>query len=92
MSEPELHQLRAAMDAINERLVDVLHERARLCRRIATWKRSHGQPAADLAREDAMLAALLRAAPDDGFGRDELATILRQVFATSRALVERSAR
>ena len=90
MSETELHRMRAAMDAINERLVDVLHERARLCRRIAAWKRDHGQPAADPAREGAMLSALLRAAPADGFDRDDLARILQQVFATSRALVERS--
>ncbi len=92
MSEPELHRMRAAMDAINERMVDVLHERARLCRRIAAWKRENGQPAKDPAREDAMLAALLRAGPADGFGRDELAAILRQVYATSRDLVERCAR
>jgi 3-deoxy-7-phosphoheptulonate synthase/chorismate mutase len=92
MSQSELQSLRGEMDAVNERLVDVLHERARLCRRIAAWKRAHGQPAADPAREEAMLAALLRAAPGDGFARDELAAILRAVFATSRELVERSIR
>jgi chorismate mutase/prephenate dehydratase len=90
--DPELHALRAAMDVVNRRLVDVLHDRARLCRAIGAWKRAHGQAAADPAREQAMLEALLAEVPADGFARDDLRTLLQHVFATSRALVDRTTR
>lgn len=86
--DPELQRHRAAMDAVNGRLAAALHERARLCRTIGAWKRAHGVPAADPAREQAMLAALLAAAPADGLPRAELAAILTAVFAASRRVVE----
>lgn len=87
MAPPELEPLRAAMDVLNRRLVDVLHERARLCRTIGAIKQAHGAAAADPAREDQMLAGLLRPAPADGFSPAQLATILRAVFAASRDVV-----
>ncbi len=84
---PELQRLRHAMDAINERLVATLHERARLCRAIGACKRARGLPAIDAAREDAMLAQLVRDLPADGFDKDQLTAILRAVFAASRDVV-----
>lgn len=90
MPTSELDALRAAMDVVNRRLVDVLHERARLCRRIGARKRAAGAAAADPSREQQMLATLLQQAPPDGFAAEELAVILRTVFAASRALVERT--
>jgi chorismate mutase/prephenate dehydratase len=86
-SDPELDRLRAAMDVVNRRLVDVLHDRARLCRAIGAWKRAQGLAAADPGREHEMLQALLRDAPGDGFAPAQLAAILQQVFTASRALV-----
>lgn len=84
----ELHFLRKAMDAINQKLVAVLHDRARLCRAIGIWKRSRGMPAVDEAREQKMLENLLAGAPEDGFSREQLAAILAAVFAASRTVVE----
>lgn len=84
---PDLAAMRTAMDAVNHRLVAVLHERARLCRAIGAWKRAHGVPAADPAREEAMLADLLRTLPADGFSTAQLTTILRAVFAAAREIV-----
>ena len=84
----ELHFLRKAMDAINHKLVAVLHDRARLCRAIGIWKRSRGLPAVDEAREQTMLESLLAGVPEDGFSRDQLTTILQGVFAASRQVVE----
>jgi chorismate mutase len=83
----ELHFMRKAMDAINQKLVAVLHDRARLCRAIGIWKRSRGIAAADPAREDAMLERLLRMPPEDGFTASQLTTILHAVFAASREVV-----
>jgi len=90
MPSSELDSLRAAMDVLNRRLVDVLHERARLCRLIARCKQASGRPAADPAREQAMLASLLSVPAGGGFPPESLAPILRAVFAESRELVERS--
>lgn len=90
MPPSELDALRAAMDVLNRRLVDVLHERARLCRRIGTHKRVHGHTAEDPTRERQMLAALLGPAPADGFAAAELETILRAVFTASRDVVART--
>lgn len=88
MSQPlDLPQMRKEMDAINHRLVATLHERARLCRAIGAWKRAQGLPAIDAAREDAMLAQLVRDLPGDGFDEDQLTAILRAVFAASRDVV-----
>jgi len=88
----ELLRLRADMDAVNARLLAVLHDRARLCRRIAAHKRAHGLPLADPARErqmlDELLADALRPGAADGFPPRELEGILRAVFAASRRLVE----
>lgn len=84
----ELDSLRAAMDVLNRRLVDVLHERARLCRRIATCKRRSGRPAADPARERVMLDSLLSLPAADGFPPQSLAAILQAVFTASREVVE----
>jgi chorismate mutase len=89
MTEPdgELTRLRVQVDAINQQLVAVLHQRAALCRRIAAWKRSHGVAAADPVREAAMLTELTNVVPPDGFAAEALASVLRTVFAASRALV-----
>ncbi len=90
MPPSELDALRAAMDVLNRRLVDVLHERARLCRHIGARKKAHGTAAADPVREQQMLAALLHDAPADGFRAAELEPILRAVFAASREVVART--
>lgn len=86
--EPELTRLRAAMDAVNQRLVEALHDRARLCRRIAALKQAHGATAYDPDREAAMRTALLGSAPADGLPAAALAPLLDAVFAASRQLVE----
>jgi chorismate mutase len=86
-AEPTLAQLRHDIDALNARLVELLHERGRLCRAIGAWKAHHGVAAADPAREATMLAALLHETPADGYSRQQLEVILRAVFAASRARV-----
>ena len=87
-TDPELERLRAAMDAVNRRLVATLHERARLCHAIGAWKKRHGIAAIDPVREQEMLATMLHELPEHGFPRASLAAILHEVFAASRAIVE----
>ena len=79
------------MDRLNARLAALLQERARLALRIARAKARHGMRAADPARERAMLAGVLSAAPR-GFPRRDLERLVRTVFRASRALVVRDER
>ncbi len=79
--------MRAAIDVCNRRLAAVLHERARLVRRVGTLKNARGIPAIDADREQRMLAAVVREAPADGFPPDALASIFAAVFAASRRVV-----
>lgn len=85
-TDDELDRLRAAMDVCNRRLATVLHERARLVRRIGVLKAARGLPAVDPTREAAMLAAACASVPDDGFSSAALQTILNAVFTASRRL------
>ncbi len=89
--EGELERIRAAIDVCNRRLAAVLHERARLVRRIGAVKSARGIAAVDAEREQRMLAAVLRDLPPDGFAPDALAAIFAAVFAASRGLVATSA-
>lgn len=88
-ADQELDRLRAAMDVCNRRLAAVLHERASLARRIGAWKRQHGQPLADLAREATMLEQVRQLAGTPGFEAEALVRIFAVVLAESRAIVER---
>lgn len=88
MSNPsELARLRAQMDAVNQRLTDVLHERAHLARQIGVVKRAAGMTATDPDREQTMLTAMLGDTPTDGFSKNALEVILRAVLHASRAVV-----
>lgn len=87
--DPDLLDLRAAIDAVNLRLRDLLQERARLVLRVAARKRALGMPMVDAAREQQMLARLL-ASPGEGFSRDELARVLRVLLRSYRRLCQRA--
>jgi chorismate mutase len=89
-SDLKLDHLRAAMDVCNLRLLGVLQERAQLVATIGAWKRAHGLPGADPAREAAMLAKVLQQAKPGGYPAQALESIFRAVFAASRAIVERT--
>lgn len=89
-ADQELVSLRLAMDVCNRRLAAVLQERAALARRIGAWKRVHGAPALDPAREAAMAERLAAFADAGGFDAAALQRIFAQVFAESRALVTRA--
>jgi len=85
-----LARRRTAMDRLNRSLRDLLQERARAAATIARWKVEHGHAVADPARETAMLAAMLRDAPE-GFDRATLARLLRAIFRAARLNAEQTA-
>ncbi|MGC6487967.1 MAG: chorismate mutase [Planctomycetota bacterium] len=84
----DLAALRARMDALNARLITLLHERAALAREIGRCKRAAALPVHDSTRERAELSAASETRPDDGFTPEQLHRILGEVIAASRALVE----
>jgi chorismate mutase len=83
---PRVQRLRARMDRLNERLVTLLQARARLAGAIGAAKAKAALPAADPARERAMLARMLASAPP-GLPRRDLERVLKAVLAASRRLV-----
>lgn len=85
--EEDLRRMRAAMDVCNLRLAAVLHDRARLVRTIAAWKRARGVAPVDASREERMLADVVARAPADGYPPAALGAIFAAVFAASRDLV-----
>ncbi|MFT4512996.1 MAG: 3-deoxy-7-phosphoheptulonate synthase/chorismate mutase [Planctomycetota bacterium] len=87
ITDPELNRLREQMDDVNQRLLNVLQERARLSRRIGSHKQNEDLIVVDPVREQAMLKTLLHDLPTDGFPGSALTTILQSVFAASRELV-----
>ncbi|MEF3303049.1 bifunctional 3-deoxy-7-phosphoheptulonate synthase/chorismate mutase [Paenibacillus sp. GYB003] len=58
MSENRLEQLRGKIDELNDKLLELLTERAEVGRQIGQIKRSQGLPLHDPAREEEMLARL----------------------------------
>lgn len=89
-ADPELELLRKQMDDVNRRLVDALHERANVARRIGVHKRAAGLASIDPARELQMRRSLLQDLPADGFSEPALTAILDAVFEQSRRLVQGS--
>lgn len=90
-----MQRLRARMDRLNRRLVELLQARARLARQIGRVKQRAGVAAPDPAREREMLRAGLAAGlagRPGGFPPAELRALLRGLFAASRRLVLRDRR
>jgi chorismate mutase len=81
-----VRELRKRMDRLNQRLLGLIEQRARLAIRIGRAKESLGMPAADLERERAMLERVLASA---GATLDpaDLERVFRAIFKASRNAV-----
>ena len=60
--KPELDELRRGIDAVDQQILRLLHERVRLVMQVGDYKRSRGIPVYDPERERALLDRLCRAA------------------------------
>lgn len=58
MSEPDLDELRRAIDAVDSRLLELIHERVRLVLAVGAYKVRHGLAIYDPERERRMLERL----------------------------------
>jgi chorismate mutase len=70
-------QLRAAIDQLDDRMVELLAERAAIVATLWTLKQAHGEPLRDPRREEVMRARLSAAAQARGLD----ATAVLRVFA-----------
>jgi chorismate mutase-like protein len=61
-SPPDLEELRRGIDAVDQQILKLLHERVRLVMAVGDYKRERGIPVYDPARERALLDRLCKAA------------------------------
>lgn len=77
-----IQKVRAGMDTIDGRLVELLQERMTLVDQIAEAKRAENIPIADEAREQQIIEGILKIAKDEY--RGEVVTFIRAVMGLSK--------
>jgi chorismate mutase len=80
IDHPELAAIRDRLDAVDRDLVRVLAARATLITEVVHFKRAHGMPVVDRAREDEMLDRIERTASDAGLDPRIARQVLRAVI------------
>src|SRR6187399_2169655 len=61
-TKPSLEDLRRGIDAVDQQILKLLHERVRLVMQVGEYKRERGIPVYDADRERALLERLCRLA------------------------------
>jgi chorismate mutase len=81
----DLAELRQSIDAVDQKILKLLHERVRLVMLVGEYKRERGMPVYDPARERALLDRLCEAAepPLDG---DTIRRIFERLIDESRRI------
>ena len=85
MENKDLEQLRAQMDEINDRLLDILSERAKISIEIGAVKEKQGVPKADPERERKMLDRLVAKNPGP-LPAASVRQLFKQIFQASMDL------
>ncbi len=78
----DLSELRTQIDALDQELVRVYTERMHVCAQVAAYKKEHGLPSLDAARERSKLANIIAGADEDM--RSSLSVLYTQIFELSR--------
>jgi len=87
----DLKGLRAEIDRLNDKLLDLLKERADVVVAIARLKQAQGLDGHDPGREDEMLQAL-QSRPSGAFGPFEIGEVFKAIFRTSLGVQEKTRR
>jgi len=61
-AKPDLEDLRRSIDAVDQQILKLVHERVRLVMQVGEYKRERGIPVYDPARERALLERLCKGA------------------------------
>ncbi len=84
----ELSELRAALDAVDRRLVDLLVERIEVVSRVARYKAETGKKVRDVGREKALTERLVGLAKQAGLDPHFVTRIVREILEHSVRLQE----
>lgn len=85
MSEERIEDLRAKIDCLDRKIVDLLNRRMEVAKRIGEIKGAHGRDVIDLQREEGVLASL-SAMNRGSLPNKTLRGIYREIFSASRNL------
>ena len=77
---PDLDDIRRRIDDVDQRLVILLAERARLVEGVVHYKRAHHMGVVDRAREDRMLARIAELAKAEGLDPRVAQQVLRTII------------
>jgi chorismate mutase/prephenate dehydratase len=84
----DLDELRRAIDAVDDRLLGLLNERARLVRSVAAWKEAHARPFYVPERERQVIDRL--GADNSGpFPTEAIAPVFREIMSACLSLEQR---
>jgi chorismate mutase len=78
--QPDLSAIRGQLDAVDERLVEVLHDRSLLISEVIRYKRGSGMAVVDRPREDAMLERIEALAAAKGLDPRIARQVLRAII------------
>jgi chorismate mutase len=88
VSEPDLETLRRAIDAVDSRLLELIHERVRLVLEVGDYKAKHGLAVYDPERERRLLERLTALA-EPPLEADTVRRIFERLIDESRRLEQR---
>jgi chorismate mutase len=77
---PDLTEIRQRLDLVDRRLVQILRERSLLIEGVIGFKRAHGMPVIDRAREDLMLDHIEKVASAESLDPRIARQVLRAVI------------
>lgn len=81
----DLDELRRGIDAVDQQILKLLHERVRLVMQVGEYKRERGIPVYDPARERALLDRLCKAA-EPPLDADTIRRIFERLVDESRRI------
>ena len=84
-SKLDLDELRRSIDAVDQGILKLLHERVRLVMAVGEYKRERGIPVYDPARERALLERLCKAA-EPPLDADTIRRIFERLVDESRRI------
>jgi chorismate mutase len=84
-SKLDLDELRRGIDAVDQQILKLLHERVRLVMQVGEYKRERGIPVYDPARERALLDRLCKAA-EPPLDADTIRRIFERLVDESRRI------
>lgn len=75
----DIQKLRKRIDGIDENMLQLLGERAEICRSIGLLKKEQGMPVIDTYRENEVFSNIRAKAADFGLDADQVEIIFRQI-------------